>query len=72
MGSEDMIIEVVLGTEFSDFDRQTGGNKTTLKNWCRHFARPRKVTVYDSLDGLANGSERTASNMQRYIHVNSS
>ena len=67
-----MTIEVVLGTEFSDYDRETGDNKTRLKNWCRQFARPWKVSVYDSLDRLANASERTASNMQLYIHVNSS
>ena len=41
-----------------------------LKNWCRQFARPRKVNVCDSLDRLANAGERTASNMQLYIHVN--
>ena len=33
------IIEVVLGTEISDYDRQTGDNKTRPKNWCRQFAR---------------------------------
>ena len=49
-----------LGTAFSDYDRRTGNNKTRPKNWCRQFARPRKVTVYDSLDRLANASERTA------------
>ena len=31
--SEGMIIEVVLGTEFSDHNRRTGDNKTRPKNW---------------------------------------
>ena len=39
MDSEDRIIEAVLGTEFSDYDRRTGDNKTTPKNWCTQFAR---------------------------------
>ena len=38
MDSEGRIIEVVLGTEFSDYDRRTGDNKTKPKNWCRQFA----------------------------------
>ena len=61
MDSEGRIIEVVLGMEFSDYDRRTGDNKTRPKNWCMQFARPRKVSIYDSLDRLANASERTAS-----------
>ena len=61
MDSEGRIIEVVLGMEFSDNDRQTGDNKSRPKNWCRQLARQRKVSVYDSLDRLANASERTAS-----------
>ena len=59
MDSEGRIIEVVLGTEFSDYDRRTGNNKTRPKNWCRQFAR--KVSVYDSVGRLAVASERTAS-----------
>ena len=43
MDSEARIIEVVLSTELSDYDRRTGGNKTGHENWCRQFARPRKV-----------------------------
>ena len=39
MDSEGRIIEVVLGTEFSDYDRRTGDNKTRPTNWCRQFAR---------------------------------
>ena len=54
MDSESRIIEVVLCSEFSDYDRRTGDTTT------RPFARPRKVTVYDSLDRLADASERTA------------
>ena len=60
MDSESRIIEVALGTEFSDYDRRTSDNKTRPKNWCRQFAR--KVSVYDSLGRLA--SERTASIIQ--------
>ena len=60
MDSKSRIIEVVLGTEFSDYDRRMGDNKTRPKNWCRQFVRPRKVPFYDSLDRLANASERTA------------
>ena len=62
MDSEGRIIEVVFGTKFSDYDRRTGDTKTRAKNWCRQFAWPRKVTIYDSLDRLANASERTATN----------
>ena len=58
MGSEGRIIEVVLGTEFSDDDIRTGDNKTRPKNECRQFA------LYDSLDRLANASERTASDIK--------
>ena len=58
MDSEGRIIDVVLGTEFSDYDRGTGDNKTRTKNWCRQFARPRKLSVYNSLDRLATASER--------------
>ena len=62
MDSESRIIEVVLGMEFSDYDRRTGYNKTRPKNWCRQFAQPRKVSVYDSLvDQLANASEQHSS-----------
>ena len=61
MDSESSIIEVVIRTESSDYDRRTGDNKTWPKNWCRQFARPQKVLVCDSLDRLANASERTAS-----------
>ena len=39
MDSEGRIVEVMLGTEFSDFDRRTGDHKTRPKNWCRQFAR---------------------------------
>ena len=39
MDSEGRIIEVMLGTEFSDYDRRTGDNKTRPKNWCRQFAQ---------------------------------
>ena len=46
MDSEGRIIEVVLGRP---------------KNWCRQFARPRKVSVYDPLDRLTTASERTSS-----------
>ena len=59
MDSEGRIIEVVLGTEFSDYDRRTGDNKTRPRNWCRQFAR--NVSVYDSLDRHVTASERTAS-----------
>ena len=38
MDSEGRIIEVVLGTEFSDCDRRTGDNKTRRNIWCRQFA----------------------------------
>ncbi len=69
MGSEGRIIEVVLGTEFSDYDRRTGDNKIKPKNWCRQFARPRKVSVYDSLDRLATATERTASTNKSTIMV---
>ena len=61
MGSEGRIFEVVFGMEFSDYDRRTGDSKTRPTNWCRQFARPRKVTVYDTLDRPANARERTAS-----------
>ena len=54
-------IDFVLGTEFSDYDRRTGDNETRPENLCRQFARPRKVSVSDSLDRLATASERTAS-----------
>ena len=37
--SEGRIIEVVLGTEFSDYDGRTGDNKTRPKNCCMQFAR---------------------------------
>ena len=38
--SDGRIIEdFVLGTEFSDYDKRTGDNKTRPKNWCRQFAR---------------------------------
>ena len=60
MDSEGRIIAVVLGTELSDYDRQAGDNNRP-NNWCRQFAWPRKATVYDYLDRLANASERTAS-----------
>ena len=68
MDSEGRIIEVVLATEFSDYDRRTGNNKPRPKNWCRQFARPRKVSGYDSLDRLATASERTSSCIQA-IHI---
>ena len=32
MDSEGKIIAVMLGTEFSDYDRRTGDNKTRFKN----------------------------------------
>ena len=59
MDSEGRIIEVVLGTEFYDYDRRKGDNKTWPKHWCRKFER--KLSVYDSLGRLATASERTAS-----------
>ena len=65
MDSEGRIIVVVLGTEFSDYDIRTGDTKTTPKNWCMQFARPRKVSGYNSLDRLATASER----MSSYINV---
>ena len=61
MDSECRIIGLVLVAEFSDYDRRTGDNKTRPKNWCMQLVRPRKVTVYDSLDRLANASEQAAS-----------
>ena len=39
MDPEGRIIEVVLSTEFSDYDRRTGDDKTRPKNWCRQVAR---------------------------------
>ena len=61
MDSERRIIEIVLGTEFSDYDRRTGDNKTRPKNWCRHEksvqAPIRFVilhSVYDSLGRIAD------------------
>ena len=39
MDSEGRIIEVVLGTEFSDYDRRMFDNKTRPKNWCSQFAQ---------------------------------
>ena len=58
MDSEGRIIEVVLGTAFSDYDRRMGDNKTRPNNWCRQFAR--KVSVCGR---LATASERTASHI---------
>ena len=49
MDSEGRIVEVVLGTEFSNFDRRTGDNKTRPNNWCRQFAQkvgPRANSVH--------------------------
>ena len=60
MDSEGRVVEVVLGTEFSDYDRRTGDNKIRPKNWRRQLARtirfviqPVLHSVYDSLDRLA-------------------
>ena len=39
MDTEGMIILVVLGTEFSDYDIRTGDTKTRTKNWYRQLAR---------------------------------
>ena len=40
MDSEGRIIGVVLGMEFSDYDRRTGDDKTRPKTaWCRQLAR---------------------------------
>ena len=39
MDSKGRIIEVVLGTEFSDYDKRTGDVKTMPINWCREFAQ---------------------------------
>ena len=39
MDSKGRIIGVVLGMEFSDYDRRTGDNKTRPKNWCRQLAQ---------------------------------
>ena len=39
MDSEGRIVEVVLGTDVSDYDRRTGDTKTRSKNWCSQFAR---------------------------------
>ena len=58
MDSEGRIIEVVLGTEFSDYDRRTGNNKTRPKAG----AGSSRGHVYDSLDRLATTSERASSN----------
>ena len=69
MDSEGRIIEVVLGTEFSDYDRRTGDNKTRPKNWCRQLALPWKVSIYDSLDRLMNASERTASDSKIWSKI---
>ena len=58
MGSEGMIIERVLGTVFSDYDRRTGDNKTKPKNSKRRqFARPQKVSVL-SIDSRMRVNER--------------
>ena len=67
MDSEGRIIEVVLGTELSDYDKRTGDNKTRPKKWRRQFARkvaPNAYSVgysYDSLGRIATASERSAS-----------
>ena len=68
MDSESRIIEVLLGTECSDYDRRTGDNKTRPTNWCRQFERPRKVSVCDSLARLANAIERLAG-IQFTVHT---
>ena len=39
--------------------------KPGLKTGARKFARPRNVSFYNSLDRLANASERTASLIKR-------
>ena len=40
----------------------TDGSAQSLRErWCRQFARPGKVSIYDSLDRLANTAEGTAS-----------
>ena len=60
MDSEGRIIEVVLGTELSDYDRRTGDNKTRPKTGAgsSHGKSP-FMTLY--LGRLATASERTAS-----------
>ena len=56
MDTEGTIIEVVLGTEFSDYDRRTGNNKTRPKT-CAGSSHGHAKSVYDSLDRLATASE---------------
>ena len=78
MDSEGRIIEVVLGTEFSDYDRRTGDTTTRPKNWCRQFARKvgpsANFVRYSSLrffylGRLATASERTASIYLYTLHT---
>ena len=67
MDSEGRIVEVVLGTEFSDYDRQPGDNKTRPKTGAggSHGKSVRAPiwfgilhSVYDYLGRLATASER--------------
>ena len=67
MDSKGRIIEVVLGTEFSDYDRRMGDNRTRPKTGAGSSHRKsvqapiRFVilhSVYDSLDQRATASER--------------
>ena len=63
MDSEGRIIGVVLGMEFSDYNRRTGDDKTGPKNWWRQLARkvgPGANSVrYSSLAYDSTASERT-------------
>ena len=67
MDSEGRVIEVVLGTEFSNYDRRTGDNKTRPKTGAgsshgKSVQAPIRFvilrSVYDSLGRLATASER--------------
>ena len=69
MDSEGRIIEVVLGTEFSDYDRRTGDNKTRPKiktgagsSHGKSVQAPIWLvilhSVYDFLGRFATASER--------------
>ena len=70
LDSEGRIVEVVLGTEFSDFDRRTGDNKTRPKTGAgsshgKSAQAPIRFvilhSVYDTLGQIATASEQTAS-----------
>ena len=47
MDSEARIIEVVLGTEFSDYyERRTGDDKTRPENWCLQAVRTESLSKH--------------------------